>query len=201
MAALSEISQTHLSVLFADNVANNPIQRMPIYAEIAVTETLGGPRYSAEDLPLHNAEPENRNRIFHSFSNMVEREIFDALTEDQRMKLIDMLNELVQGLRSDDSFNSASEKQKQQRVDEIVKKAFDGLAIEIRPPERKKRLRSHPLGYIATDHVGYASFDLRNFQKSNLLLDAAFNPLSVEYDFYVYPMSKEGARLLRSSAS
>jgi hypothetical protein len=65
--------------------------------------------------------------------------------------------------------------------------------------EGQKAIYSYPLGYLATDHVGYASFDLTQISSlirsgnSNLIASEG-NGVRRSYAIFVYPMGKEGER-------
>ena len=190
MPGLNAISQSHFAVLFADNVANNPIQRMPVYAEIAITETLGRTMISAADLQLHDDRYGDWTR--QALSRVMDQVSFAALTKSQKAALQKVLDDAL----SDSEFAGMSEKkirgkyspaELDKKFEELVLKALNKAEIAFETPQIKKIVRAHPLGYISTDHVGYASFDLRNFQKSNVLHASQ----DAEYAFYVYPMAKE----------
>jgi uncharacterized membrane protein YgcG len=192
MSQLGNITQSHLSVLFADSTANNPIKRMPVYGEIAISETVGKYTIDPADFPFH-LEPDVQARILDAFARLMAKDDFQALKQSQK----DELHNKIVGLVTDAGLmgpQRRSEKEVQIEIDEIVKKALSEIDISYAAPEWKKVLRAHPLGYIATDHVGYASFDLRNFHKTTLL-DLSTIPGATEYSFYVYPMGKEELRL------
>lgn len=161
---------------------------MPVYAEIAVTETVGRYVIESTDFELH-LEPDLQVKILDALARLMAKTDFQAISKNQKKKLNDLIVQMV----SESDFQGKNNAEIQSAIDAIVTKALEKLEIEYSPPKLKKILRSHPLGYIATDHVGYASFDLRNFHKTTLLEVSAL-PDETEYAFYVYPMGKEELR-------
>jgi hypothetical protein len=70
MSNLSAITQSHLCVLFSDKNSNNPIKRMPVYAEIAITEIIGRYTIHPKAFAIHLA-PELGARILDAFSRLM----------------------------------------------------------------------------------------------------------------------------------
>jgi hypothetical protein len=190
MKSLKEIVQSHFSVLFMDKATGSPIARTPVYGEIAISSTKI-PRIDNELVPLHIEPNDPRLALFYDvLSREVDEESLRKIKKRQRDVLLPRLSELLANLDNTELSDVDSRK----AIKEIILKALTEAEIEYAPPVIEQIKQAHPLGYVATDHIGYASFDLRNFQRSTMLDDSKFIDDN-EYAFYVYPLGKQEWRL------
>ncbi|BAY35375.1 hypothetical protein NIES2107_72870 (plasmid) [Nostoc carneum NIES-2107] len=173
MQTVTQVTQSHLSVLVLDKNSHSPVVRMPIYAELSIVEetiTGSGGIYLVDGST--NEEQEESGESSSSVSATVD--LVDGNTSEGQDDPQEGLIQLYQDSSS------------------VVG------AAAVRSSERKA-IYSYPLGYLATDHVGYASFDLTQVsslirsRNSNLIASEG-NGVRRSYAIFVYPMGKEGER-------
>ena len=188
MTLLSQITQTHLAVIMLDKNTTNPISRMPVYAEIGVIETKP-PFVLGEELQLH-LEPPIARLVRLRLPQFVSEEVYNTMGNELKAKLLKHITELL--TISDNPFLHP-ESEWQQLVDEAIIKTLTELDMPASPQALKQTVYSYPLGFLATDHVGYVSFDLSRFAENSFFDRTSI--LKREFAFFVYPMGKEGIRL------
>lgn len=200
MRTLNQLTQSHLSVLVLDRDSHNPIVRMPIYAELSIVEEAPSYEISRDDLGEIDGNQDIVGFLDEvlrsSLAQYIEKSIFQAWNEEKKRAFLKLVINILEG--EEDPFPD-SESQKKEIVDRAILKAMEEFGIAQSQTPNKKSIYSYPLGYLATDHVGYASFDLSRIsdltrsQNSDLVAFAR-NGAQKSYAFFVYPMGKEGTR-------
>jgi hypothetical protein len=205
MKTLNQLTQSHLSVLVLDQNSHNPIARMPIYAELSIVEEAPPYTITVNDL---GAIAENSDFFGHptvgsalraSLARYVDEKVLRELEEEKKQEFLRLVIKVLER-EAEAGLFSKPESEIQEIVNRAVQKAMEMFGIEQSQAPRKKSLYSYPLGYLATDHVGYASFDLtrisdltRSFQNNgSAVLEQ--NKVQTGYAFFLYPMGKEGIR-------
>jgi hypothetical protein len=192
MKTLNQITQSHLSILVLDKNSHNPIARMPVYAEISLIETKPPYTISPNDLSIH-LEPQVANVVRGLLPLHLDEPQFRSLSPELVEKL---LNRIVTLLTGDQNPFQHPEQEWKAIIDKAIIQALTELDLPTTNQVVKQAIYSYPLGYLATDHVGYASFDLTKFPEDNILDNSNFNtPSKREYAVFVYPMGKDGSRL------
>jgi hypothetical protein len=191
MKTLNQIGQSHLSVLVLDKDSHNPIARMPIYAEISIIETKPLYTISPNDLSI-NLESQIVDLVRLLLPLHLDEARFRSLSPELREKFLDRIFKLLTG---DQSPFQYPEQEWKAIIDKAIIQALTELDLPITNQAVKKAIYSYPLGYLATDHVGYASFDLTHFPDGNVFDTNNVNgPDRREYAVFVYPMGKDGSR-------
>jgi len=200
MRTLNQLTQSHLSVLVLDRDSHNPIVRMPIYAELSIVEEAPSYEISRDDLGEIDGNQDIAGFLDEvlrsSLAQYIEENIFQAWNEEKKRAFLKLVINILEG--EEDPFPD-SESQKKEIVDRAILKAMEEFGIAQSQTPNKKSIYSYPLGYLATDHVGYASFDLSRISdltrsQNNDLAAFARNGAQKSYAFFVYPMGKEGTR-------
>jgi hypothetical protein len=192
MKTLSQLTQSHLSILVLDQTTHNPIARMPVYAEISVVEEISPDSMSREEIgPIVNNSDffNNNGNVGRIVRLSLAQYGFRDFEEGQKQ---DFLKVFVEILKGEDLF-SKNEDEIKRIVDDVIVKLMDQLQIKRSQTSNKKSIRSYPLGYLATDHVGYVSFDLTRMPNQERPQIRRENP-QISYAFFVYPMGKDGTR-------
>jgi hypothetical protein len=189
METLNQITQSHLSILVLDKISHNPIARMPVYAEISIIETKPPYTISPNDLSIH-LEPQVADLIRALLSLHLDETQFRSLSPELREKLVVRLVDLLTG-------DQNPIQHPQQEWKEIIDKAIIQALTELYMPTTNQAVRqaiySYPLGYLATDHVGYASFDIRKFNENSIFTEINRSERIEKRDYviYVYPYGKQ----------
>ncbi|MBE9036439.1 hypothetical protein [aff. Roholtiella sp. LEGE 12411] len=202
MQTLDQLTQSHLSVLVLDKDSHNPIVRMPIYAEVSIVEETPSYKISGDDLGViaENSDFFGSETVGAalrlSLAQYIEENTFRGLDEERKQAF---LKRVVNILEHEEGLFSKSESEIKDIVDRAILKAMEEFEIPQSQTSSRKSVYSYPLGYLATDHVGYASFDLTRISdltRSRNNSFAAFdrNRTQTSYAFFVYPMGKEGTR-------
>lgn len=193
----SHLTQSHLSVLVLDKDSHNPIVRMPIYAEFSIVEELPPYKISEDDL---GAIAENSDFIGNetigaalrsSLAQYIEENTFRELDDEKKQTF---LRQIVKILEREAGIFSKSESEIKDIVNRAVLEAMDEFEIRQSQTPSKKSISSYPLGYLATDHVGYASFDLTRISLNVRSVSLSRDRRKTSYAFFLYPMGKEGTR-------
>ncbi|MEG5041903.1 MULTISPECIES: hypothetical protein [unclassified Microcoleus] len=206
MKTLNQLTQSHLSILVLDKDSHTPIVRMPIYAELSIVEEASPYKISRDDLreidENHDIVGFIDKVLRSSLAQYIEENTFRAWDEEKKGAF---LKRVVNILEDEERFFSQSrgilrpESQIKEVVDRAILKTMEEFEIPQSQTPSKKSIYSYPLGYLATDHVGYASFDLTRISdltRSQNNSFAAFdgNGVQKSYALFVYPMGKEGTR-------
>lgn len=188
--SLTQITQSHLSVLVLDKNAHNPIARMPIYAEISIVITQPPYIINSEDFDIDLEQNNIANLVRSSLAEHLDEASFRSMSNETKE---DLKFRIYKQLVENPNLFNLPEQELRGIVDKAVIQKLAELELLISKQVVKKATYSYPLGYLATDHVGYASFDLRKFPENNIF--NADDNGKREYSVFVYPMGKEGSRL------
>ena len=176
---------------------------MPIYAELSIVEETPPYKISEHDLGAIAANSDFFGNetvgaaLRASLAQYIEENTFRGLNEENKQ---DFLKRVVNLLEGEEGLFSKSESEIKEIADRAILNAMEEFDIAQSQTPSKKSIYSYPLGYLATDHVGYASFDLSRISdltrsQNNDLAAFARNGAQKSYAFFVYPMGKEGMRL------
>ncbi len=188
MNTIIQITQTHFSVFVFDKSNNNPIKRMPVYAEIAIIgrkkqEPVDGSLIVLSiDIP---ADAPVKQWITEFIEKYMGAAYWNTMSNDDKKTFISKLTEKIKN-----GFFAMPNENKQALVAKVIKSLASELDIPTFEQSPFETIAAYPLGLLATDHVGYLSYDLRRVPQ---------NPYPLfqdqQYAFYVYPMGKENARI------
>ncbi|MER8366888.1 hypothetical protein [Mesorhizobium sp. M1378] len=215
MPSLAPLPPTHLAIFVTDPENGNPVQRLPLYAEIAVPRILP-PRAPADErlrepirAALNATDPSATGAVRDRVEAAALSALGQALTDASLASLFDLekTRELFEQvfkdvLRDDSAANMAA----------IDPARLPGLLLasirEFAPrfdlaladsPKETAPIWAEPLGVLTTDHVGYASFDLTRLRPQvKLLLAEAIAARRDDPDavlklaVWVYPYGESG---------
>ncbi|BCW64192.1 hypothetical protein StoSoilB22_31650 [Arthrobacter sp. StoSoilB22] len=177
MASFSSPVPAHLGIFVTDPDTGRPVQRLPLYAEVAVPRIIPPPPINERFRePLRAAiisvDPSATGASRDRVENAALRALASTVSKESRERLItqgQMVNDLFQ-----EALKSVLEAAGRERLSEIpvadlerlmadaVRAAASRLGLETEPevPDQSA-LWAEPLGVLTTDHMGYVSFDLR----------------------------------------
>lgn len=192
MKTIDQITQSHLSVFVFDNENHNPIKRMPMYAEIAAIGKRIPVKIDANNIDIVDDifyDRESKTWFVEALERYVNAIFFNNLGHEERsdfiLKLVDKIVSQIEELPNPTRENKKS------IVFETVKKVALDLNFPAPEPQSEfETLSAFPLGMLATDHVGYLSYSLKNVPRNPFPM---YNNL--QYAVYLYPMGKEAARI------
>lgn len=219
------LEPTHLSLFVVERNSGRPVARMPFYAEVGVTSVVPPPQPECKlkevirialqkFLPRTDIEPLVEPLCDALYRLMTPDTIASMGNQERAVTLIGGIIETVRELpeAKDIDFNDPSSLRR------LLEKAIRAFAKEIGVPlagENERNLPlagenvqgqrivwAHPLGVLATDHVGYLSFDLTRLPPN--IASAVASALearrrdpntSTETSIWLYPMAQEEARI------
>lgn len=168
---------------------------MPVYAEASIA-VIDEPPIVSVDLPGANDDYLQQQTLGpvlrQALANGMEDGGFDALSPEQRHALVQALREVLS--QKYPNILALPPAAMRAAAADAVREALDRLPIPPRSKPLERRIWSFPLGFLATDHIGYASYDLTRLHEApQLSARQAVDQSSVELN--VYPMGTEGERL------
>lgn len=188
-----------LGVLFLDQRTRAPIARMPVYAELSFM-LAGDP----PPVPLEAFEEQDDYLLHRTLGPILRTAIaralgeggFEALAPQQRASLMRMIRNRLSGWQP--NVLSLEPAEMRSAAEQIVEEAIGEAElprVPSAPPSGATRAASFPLGFLATDHVGYASFDLRRVRHRLHPFGESDWDAPVDLALNVYPMGSDGERL------
>lgn len=192
MNTINQITQSHLSVFVFDKANNNPIKRMPIYAEIAAIGRRISEVVDANTIDIASdifGDRDSKAWLVEALEKYLNASYFNHMTNEERNNLIQTLVDKIAG--DIQALPNATKAKKKAIVDETVKRVAAELDIPAPEPQPEfETISAYPLGMLATDHIGYLSYSLINIPKNPFPM---YNNL--QFAVYLYPMGKESARI------
>lgn len=196
MKTLQQLTQSHLCVVVLDQDTHNPIARMPIYAEVSIVNEV--PRYQLTDQDLGQTGTSNtffRDPVLgpmlrSTIVQLIDETVFRQLGETRER----FLSAIIAALDNAKGLKDRPESETRLLVETSVLKAMELLNIPRSEQQSKSFVSAFPLGFLATDHAGYASFDLTRVPRDLLGTTSGEYGAVVQYAFFLYPMGKEAAR-------
>ncbi|KXK61996.1 hypothetical protein AWW66_10655 [Micromonospora rosaria] len=189
MRSIGHLTQTHLSVLALNRDTHAPLARMPVYAEVSLVVDAPPSPLDLGEIRALSDEPFTHPALGPLLREALARAMDDptylALPRQRREELIEAVAELARDRRLVD----LSDEARRIGAAEVVAEALDRLGIA-RQARGSTTTYSYPLGTLATDHAGYASFDLRRIDRE--LLRAGRT--GAQYAFHLYPLGRESSR-------
>jgi hypothetical protein len=218
---------THLSVFASAKNTGHPIARMPFYAEVGVVSVLPPPKCNLQEaLKMGIKEFITSTSSTTVSSKSAIRELFDKLVEPFCDALYRLLDPEIVDRWVKDQVNAAGviarmlqtaselaaarslDWKNPQMLGQILEEGILAYAKENNLPlaandaQDSRIVWAHPLGVLATDHVGYLSFDLTRLPPDvanavALALEARRHDPSAptETSIWLYPMAREEGRI------
>ncbi|MGZ5134650.1 MAG: flagellar basal body-associated FliL family protein [Flavitalea sp.] len=161
MNLISQLTQSRLSILLFDKTTNVLLNKIPVYAEISITVRL--PPYTIDqaleikDRTIRLWFSQHKdiiNLINNVITGNVAENDFNSIPDKQQLYMA-----ILEKLK-DNMDDSETEEQKQLLITEIVMQVLRKLEISTSSQSNMQTLYSFPLGTLASDHVGYLSYDL-----------------------------------------
>lgn len=172
---------SHLSIFVTDPETGRPVQRLPIYAEVAVPKIIPTPpinerfrepiRAAIFVINPDGVDPAARNRIESAVLEAIAETVDDA-SRDQLITDPNRVHDLFRQV-----FKQALDSTRQLNLADIpaanLKPQFVAGLRRLAPEfglrltaevENTDTVWADPLGVLTTDHVGYVSFDLRRLR-------------------------------------
>lgn len=178
MTELALLAPTHLAIFMTDPESGNPVQRLPLYAEIAAPRiTPKRPAVDGERF-LHlvraailevdsSATGPVRDRVTTAALAALGEVLDDASIESLRQDLAKagelitrVLKEALQAAGRD-HFVDIPPNELDARIRHAIREQAPRLGLNVIDEKAEtKAIWAEPLGVLTTDHVGYASYDL-----------------------------------------
>jgi hypothetical protein len=171
---------THLSIFAADPETGHPVTRLPLYAEVAVPRitppVLINDRF---DQPLRAAvitvDPTASGALQNQVVKTAQEVLAENVAEASRNHLVlnpTEVRDLFQNVLKDMLVTAGAEHladipqaELKQQMAAALRRIADNFDVELVPAvEDKGVIWAEPLGVLTTDHVGYASWDLRRLR-------------------------------------
>jgi hypothetical protein len=185
---LNSFTQTHLSILALDKDTQAPLARMPVYAEVSLVVATPPPPLDLGDPPALRDDAFRHPSLGPVLLDALARALDDATYQDLPPERRQELLQRVADLARERGLAGLPEQTQREGAAEVVAAVLERMEIE---PRHRGSVRtySYPLGTLATDHAGYASFDLRRLDR-----ELPVGRGEAQYAFHVYPMAREVAR-------
>lgn len=176
MPASAVLPPTHLAIFVTDPGNGNPVQRLPLYAEVAVPRIIPRrPPASGRLLEpiisaLFDTDPDAAGEVRTRVENASLAALGQVLTDAALASLpnLQVVRDLFLRVFKEVLVAAGVEhivdipaSQLEKRIEDALRAIaprFDLAVTET--PEETEAIWSEPLGVLTTDHVGYASFDL-----------------------------------------
>ncbi len=209
MAFSKSSAPTHLSIFVTDPDSGRPAMYLPLYAEVAAPrimpvdirfEDLIHPAFNRVDPEARRVHDRINQAAMQALSETIDPASRDALWEDQQMLFnlfYSVFKEILDTTQREHIADIRPADLKPLIAGALRRRAEEfGLVLE---PENTEAIWANPLGVLTTDHVGYASFDLKRLHPDvyQLLvesIDARRNdPNAVlKLAIWVYPYGYDG---------
>ncbi|HEX7395707.1 MAG TPA: hypothetical protein VF313_12340 [Anaerolineaceae bacterium] len=220
------LKPTHLSLFALENATGHPIVRMPVYAEVGIAAaapielppgnidvrlTDAIPMAIREVNPNCFADNECRKRLneamLQALSRLLTKDAVDKLVQDGEAKIQDaalwILNE-AKKLAGGDTLKDLDPEALLKDLRDAIRAFAQANNLELVQTQAPDVVMvwAHPLGILATDHVGYLSFDLTRLPTN--VYDAVVKALEARrrnhdvanaVSIWLYPMALEGLRV------
>lgn len=187
MPSLAPLLPTHLAIFVTDPDTGRPVQRLPLFCEVAVPRIIPSRPPADERIrepisaALRNVDPSATGTIRSRARKETLRALGRVLDDPSLASLFDLerTRELVERV-----FKEVLEAARAERFADIpagdLSPLLEAAAIRRLAPrfeltpvpesERTEAIWAEPLGVLTTDHVGYASFDLTRLRPEVQLL-------------------------------
>ncbi|MGD8202129.1 hypothetical protein ACQE98_15930 [Ornithinimicrobium sp. W1679] len=194
MLVLSDLSQSRLAVFIVGHATGLPLRRVPVYAEAVLNDAGDSGRSPFERFfppEVVGRSPELFDAILRELESRVDRGWVDDDPERAGYLIDTILGRLGQWIAVEPLPEEAAED-----IHEAVKVQANEFEApwpeDSGPPERQVI----PMGLLATDHAGFASWDLERLHLEALVPRSQADATSV--DFWLYPNLLEANRVAAS---
>lgn len=226
------LKPTHLSVFVLQRNTGNPIARMPFYAEVGVTSFLPPSKpecklevvirtgiqayYSSHSThllyPPYGADARAWveklvESLCDTLSRLLTSETIDRLAGESSnaATIVSAILQKATDLATGKNIDLNNPEAVRQLLEEAIRAyaaEHDDLQLVDKNGQGPRIVWAHPMGVLATDHVGYLSFDLTRLPPDvadalALALDARRRDPNAKTDtsIWLYPMAREDARI------
>ena len=217
-----QLKPTHLSLFVLEEKTGHPIARMPFYAEVGVTSFLppAKPECKLGEAILSGLQDfRSRNTIYTRGTETLVEPLCDALSRLLPQETIDrMAGEpttyaapIISGIlqiAKDLASGKDIDLNDPEKLRKLLEDAIRGYTKEQGLPlagihtQEQRIVWAHPLGILATDHIGYLSFDLTRLPSNvtdavALALEARrLDPNTpTDTSIWLYPMAREANKI------
>ncbi|KAA6449232.1 hypothetical protein DX932_30310 [Bacillus cereus] len=180
MSLWSKDQPTHLSIFVTDPETGQPTSNLPLYAEVTVPkiipiQPLDGRLASIIISIINDVDPQITQLTQETVISITERvlpntiDIASFISLNHYEKIKDLFKFVFKNVLEMSKFQHFSQI-KPDDLEEFISTALRNSTTEfnlilIEPPkETNNNLWADPLGVLTTDHVGYASFDLKRLR-------------------------------------
>ncbi|MHA4151428.1 hypothetical protein [Bacillus cereus] len=180
MSLWSMAQPTHLSIFVSDPETGQPTSNLPIYAEIAVPkiipiQPLDGRIARLLIEILTNIDPQITQNTRETVINITERvlpntvDIASFLTLNHYEKIKDLFKfvfKKVIEMSKSQHFSQINPDDLEEFITTALRNSTSEFNLILIAPsiEKNNNIWAEPLGVLTTDHVGYASFDLKRLR-------------------------------------
>src|SRR6266545_3454045 len=217
MPSLRSSRPTHLSLFVSDPVSGQPVARLPPYAEVGVPRIVPVPALPSDTrvfeviiAALDAVDPKTTGEVSHrvaqaaqeALGEVVETTSLDALAKDfQKLKkLFERVFKEVLAKAGRKHMATIKLPELKRLITDALRAAAEDFDLALVPEVEDSGVHwADPLGVLTTDHVEYASFDLRRLRPDVYeMLVAAIekrrkDPAAVlELAIWVYPYGHPG---------
>ncbi len=182
MAIVKSSAPTHLSIFVTDPETGRPVQRLPLYAEVAVPKIVPVPPINERFLqPVSTALDRIDSQAFNdrAMPNPVVTAALQAFAEtiddtsqaqllsqsDRTRKLFEKAFQDVLESTGRATMAGFSAAELKPLIAAALRKVAPGMELGVTAEVKEtETIWADPLGVLTTDHVGYVSFDLRRLR-------------------------------------
>jgi hypothetical protein len=216
----AQLKATHLSLFVLESATGHPIARMPFYAEVGVTSFLTPPqpecrleeaiRFGLRNLASGDPNQKSYQRaaqtmvapLCDAISRLLAPETIDRMAADPGYaeSIISAIVRIAQELAGKNS-NPKRPEALRNLLEDAVRGAVKEQKLPLAESTQQRIVWAHPIGVLATDHVGYLSFDLTRLPADvadalAVALEARrLNPdTRTDTSLWLYPMAREAGR-------
>jgi hypothetical protein len=198
---LERFTQKRFCAVFIDNATLQPVKNLPIYAELLLT-IIPAPKRIELNLKyiwgqfsnLHiDVSQEELDRFISALELYLTANYGEVSKEDITVIMDAYVNKIAPHLQKDDTLSN-------KELASLIKDFMDELIAEQRITEPQRNNEKNeinlacPFGYLATDHVGYISYDveeqIKQYRKLFTLNDNGHSEVSdpmINIQYWLYP--------------
>lgn len=194
MLLLSDLSQSRLAVFVMGHATGLPLRRVPVYAEAVLGDASVAGRSPFERFfppEVVDRSPELVDTILQELERRVDGAWVDDDPERASFLVETILRRLEQWIGHEPLPVEAADE-----IHQAVEEQARELEMPRPPVSRPRERQVVPMGLLATDHAGFASWDLERLHLADLVPRSQADGTSV--DFWLYPHLLEANRVAAS---
>jgi hypothetical protein len=192
---LAKQTQSRLCATFIEKNTGRPLTKIPVYAEISATVRVL-PEITTVKLPKKITIILNEKQINKLVENLliryVDQSFFDGTDKDKAKLLETALINFVEKYQDFlDNNPNATEEERLAFLEEALFGTIKDAQIEVKDQSIVSAF-SYPLGFLATNHAGYVSFDTENAHK---MVKEQYESDNLSIDYIIYPYGLDEKQL------